>query len=165
MHSDPPAEEARTTGDIAGPGPAPSPFRPIRVQGLVEHGEHRGRLLGFPTANLYFADESALPPDGVYGGFARTVLPQDAFLGAAAISVGTNPTFGHQRRRLEAHVLDFDGDLYGQTLEVDIAFQIRAMLTFSGVDELVARIREDVARCSEQAALLTPFSDLDAPMP
>lgn len=164
MQSDPPAEGARPTAHAADPGPVSSPFRPVRVQGLVEHGEHRGRLLGFPTANLYFADESALPPDGVYGGFARAIRPRDAFLGAAAISVGTNPTFGHQRRRLEAHVLDFDGDLYGQTLEVDIAFQIRAMMTFSGVDELVAGIRQDVAQCSEQAALLTPFRDLDAPI-
>lgn len=121
------------------------------VTGVVEHGDHRGRALGFPTANLYLPEENQLPPDGVYGGLVRLVGKPSRLLGVAAISVGTNPTFGELRRRLEAHILDFDGDIYGEVLEVQICFFVRSMMTFASVDELLAAIHADVQACRRRA--------------
>jgi riboflavin kinase/FMN adenylyltransferase len=113
--------------------------RPHRVDGIVERGDERGRTLGFPTANLR--------TDGVYAGrvvrldeWGRTVGP----LGDAAISVGTNPTFEVRQRRVEAFVLDFDGDLYGDGLGVEFVHRLRGMERFDGVDALVAQMHDDV---------------------
>jgi len=131
----------------------------FRVSGIVEHGDHRGRTLGFPTANLYPEDESLLLRDGVYGGFARQGGQSGRLLGAAAISVGTNPTFGEHPRRLEAHIIDFDEDVYGQLLEVEILFRVRGILMFANVDELVKTMHEDIARCRERTAAVVPFAD------
>jgi riboflavin kinase/FMN adenylyltransferase len=131
----------------------------MRFSGVVEHGDHRGRALGFPTANLYFADESALPPDGVYGGFVRRADADRPLLGAAAISVGTNPTFGKHRRRLEAHILGFDDDIYGVPIDVEVAFHVRDMITFQSVDDLIDTMRNDAAQCAARAAQLAPFAD------
>ena len=81
------------------------------------HGDARGRELGVPTANLALAPGHVLPAQGVYTGVA--MLPDDAGLRRAAISVGTNPTFAGERElRIEAHLLDFDGDLYGRPLRL-----------------------------------------------
>ena len=131
----------------------------IRVVGVVEHGDHRGRTIGFPTANLYTEDEAALPADGVYAGFVRECSPAEHVLGASAISIGTNPTFGAHRRRLEAHILDFDADIYGRSIEVELLFWMRGMVTFAGVDELVARIHADVVEAGALTQGITPFID------
>ena len=125
--------------------------RPHRVDGVVERGDQRGRLLGFPTANLRTDAWTAIPADGVYGGRVwrldgdgRTVGPEP--LGTSAISVGSNPTFDVTKRRVEAHLLDFDDDLYGHSLGVEFTHRLRGMVKFDGVDALVAQMHEDVAQ-------------------
>ena len=123
--------------------------RPHRVDGVVERGDQRGRDLGFPTANLRTEPWAAVPADGVYAGrvvrldeWGRTL--DEPPLGIAAISVGTNPTFEVRQRRVEAYVLDFDGDLYGAALGVEFLARLRGMERFDAVDALVAQMRADV---------------------
>lgn len=120
--------------------------RPHRVEGTVVHGDHRGRELGYPTANLATTPHAAIPADGVYA--ARLVL--DPYAEAevslpAAVSVGTNPTFDGADRRVEAYVLDRDDlDLYGRHVALDFVARIRGQEKFDGVDALVARMAVDV---------------------
>src|SRR5688572_24115694 len=83
------------------------------LTGPVVGGEQRGRLIGFPTANIQVSETSTLPPDGIYAGLVRS-LEDPALCRAAAISVGSNPTFDGLTRTVEAHLLDFAGDLYGR---------------------------------------------------
>ena len=123
--------------------------RPHRVDGVVERGDERGRELGFPTANLRTDAWAAVPADGVYAGRAvrldewgRTM--PDNPLGVAAISVGTNPTFEVRQRRVEAYVLDFEGDLYGDALGIEFVERLRGMERFDSVDALVQQMRADV---------------------
>ena len=122
--------------------------RQPRVEGIVVHGDHRGRDLGFPTANLSTAAVDydglpAIPADGVYAGWL--VAPLGGRL-PTAVSVGTNPTFaGIRTRRVEAYVLDRDDlDLYGQRVAVDFVARLRGMEAFDDVGALVARMRADV---------------------
>lgn len=118
--------------------------RLYRLEGVVVHGDHRGRELGYPTANLEWADTPTLPADGVYAGWLDVADQRHP----AAISVGTNPTFGGRERRVESYVLDrADLDLYGAPVHVTFVDRIRGQLTFAGVDGLVARMGEDVAEC------------------
>ncbi|MBV9592324.1 MAG: bifunctional riboflavin kinase/FAD synthetase, partial [Actinobacteria bacterium] len=126
--------------------------RPHRLDGVVERGDQRGRELGFPTANLRFERYAAVPADGVYAGrvvrldeHGRTVGP----LGDAAISVGTNPTFQGQTRRVEAYILDFDQDLYGDQIGVEFVARLRGMIRFETVEALVAQMHEDVRAAAE----------------
>jgi riboflavin kinase/FMN adenylyltransferase len=114
--------------------------RPHRVRGTVASGAKRGRLLGFPTANLGSID-TQIPADGVYAGYA--VLDQCSH--PAAIHVGPNATFGEQARTVEVHLLDFTGDLYGSTLAVDFLSRLRGTVKFDGVEPLLAQIQADVA--------------------
>jgi riboflavin kinase/FMN adenylyltransferase len=132
-------------GDVA--AAAASLGRPYAVEGEVVEGDRRGRpLLGVPTANLAVPAGIAIPGDGVYAGHLTDgVDGADVEARPAAISVGTNPQFGTERR-VEAHVLDFDGDLYGHRVSVDFHHQLRGQATFPGVDELVAQIRADIAQ-------------------
>jgi riboflavin kinase/FMN adenylyltransferase len=123
--------------------------RPHRVDGIVERGDQRGRELGFPTANLRTDAWTAVPADGVYAGrvvrldeWGRTVPGPP--LGVAAISVGTNPTFEVRQRRVEAFVLDFDGDLYGDALGVEFVERLRGMEKFDRIDDLVTQMAKDV---------------------
>jgi riboflavin kinase/FMN adenylyltransferase len=136
-------------GDMAGAGRALG--RPHRVDGIVERGDQRGRELGFPTANLRTEAWTAVPADGVYAGRAvrldewgRTVPGPP--LGVAAISVGTNPTFEVRQRRVEAYVLDFDGDLYGDAIGLEFVERLRGMEKFDTVPALVEQMHADVAR-------------------
>ena len=89
--------------------------RPHRLEGVVVRGDQRGRELGFPTANLLSDRYAAVPADGVYAAWLVAPRATRAAL-AAAVSIGTNPTFSGRERRVEAYVLDFDGDLYGERL-------------------------------------------------
>jgi riboflavin kinase/FMN adenylyltransferase len=114
--------------------------RAYRVTGVVGHGAHRGRTIGFPTANLDRI-ETLLPGDGVYA--TRVETPRGRFAGAAHI--GPNATFGEEARKLEVHLLDFEGDLYGQTLSVDFVARLRGTETFSGVEALIEQMKKDVA--------------------
>jgi riboflavin kinase/FMN adenylyltransferase len=133
--------------------------RPHRVDGVVVRGDRRGRALGYPTANVETPPFTAVPADGVYAG--RLVL-RDARSGAsleshpAAISVGTNPTFQGSRRTVEAFVLDFDGDLYGDHVGVEFASRLRGMEAFPDVESLIAAMAKDVERT--RALLETPNS-------
>jgi riboflavin kinase/FMN adenylyltransferase len=115
--------------------------RPAEVEGIVVHGDHRGRALGFPTANLDVPPGLLIPPDGVYAGWTRDRL--------AAISIGTNPQFDGVERRVEAHLLDFDDDLYGQRLVVEIWAWLRGQMRFDSVEALVEQIGADVGRARE----------------
>ncbi|MEU8002966.1 bifunctional riboflavin kinase/FAD synthetase [Catellatospora sp. NPDC049111] len=116
--------------------------RPHRLEGVVVRGDQRGREIGFPTANLMVAKYAAVPADGVYAAWlvrGNERLP-------AAVSIGTNPTFAGQDRRVEAYVLDFSGDLYGERLALDFVSHLRPTLKFDGVEGLVEAIHDDVAR-------------------
>lgn len=127
--------------------------REHRVEGVVVHGAKRGRDLGYPTANVSAATHAAIPGDGVYAAWF-TVLPtgrepSGMVVGqryAAAVSVGTNPTFSGQNRTVEAYVLDVDADLYGQRVAVDFVSRIRGMEAYVDVDTLIAAIADDVDR-------------------
>ncbi|MGC5583970.1 bifunctional riboflavin kinase/FAD synthetase [Ornithinimicrobium sp. W1679] len=124
--------------------------RPHRVSGEVVHGHHRGRELGYPTANLSTDSEGLVPADGVYAGWLeRPSLPAehpDRRL-PAAISVGSNPTFGDVERTVEAYVLDRDDlDLYGETVAVDFARRLRGNDRFETVEGLLEQIAADVDR-------------------
>lgn len=117
--------------------------RPAEVEGIVVHGDHRGRELGFPTANLDVPPGLLIPPDGVYAGWTRDRL--------AAISIGTNPQFDGVERRVEAHLLDFDDDLYDQRLVVEIWSWLRGQRRFDSVGALIEQIGADVGRVRESA--------------
>lgn len=112
--------------------------RPPEVEGIVVHGDGRGRELGFPTANLDVPPGLLVPPDGVYAGWTRDRL--------AAISIGTNPQFDGVERRVEAHLLDFDDDLYDQRLVVEVWGWIRGQMRFDSVEALVEQIGADVVQ-------------------
>jgi len=123
--------------------------RPHRVDGVVVVGDRRGRALGYPTANVESPPFTAIPADGVYAGHLvlrdpRSGVSKERY--PAAISVGTNPTFEGSRRTVEAFVLDFDGDLYGEHVGVEFVSRLRAMAAFPDVDSLVAALDEDVVR-------------------
>jgi len=124
--------------------------RPHRLEGEVVHGDHRGRALGYPTANLALAPHAAVPADGVYAGL---LTDGDGPGQAAAISVGTNPTFDGTQRRVEAYVLDGVGlDLYGHHVGVDFVARLRGQLRFDSVPELVEQMARDVAATAALAA-------------
>jgi 3,4-dihydroxy 2-butanone 4-phosphate synthase/GTP cyclohydrolase II len=118
----------------------------LTVEGKVVHGDRRGRELGFPTANLELADgRESEPPDGVWAGRCQLA---DGKSFAAAISVGRRPTFYREvgSRLLEAHLLDFDGDLYGHQVVVHLDHWIRGQSAFSSTEELIEALKDDVAR-------------------
>jgi riboflavin kinase / FMN adenylyltransferase len=118
--------------------------RPHAVRGTVEPGDRRGRDLGFPTANLAVAPELCLPADGIYAG---TFAAADHVVRPAAISLGRRPTFYESAEvpLLEAYVLDFSGDLYGQPSEVAFVERLRGEERFDSIDALVAQMHRDVA--------------------
>ncbi|WP_239309943.1 MULTISPECIES: bifunctional riboflavin kinase/FAD synthetase [unclassified Frankia] len=114
--------------------------RDHRVEGIVVHGDARGRTIGYPTANLATTAYAAIPADGVYAGHA--VWPGKRY--PAAISIGSNPTFDGTERRVEAYLLDFDDDIYDAHLAFEFAERLRPTLRFDSVTDLVAQIAADV---------------------
>ncbi len=114
-----------------------------RLEGVVVRGDSRGREIGFPTANLLTPPHAAVPADGVY---AAWLVRRGHEPARAAVSIGTNPTFAGRERRVEAYVLDFDGDLYGERLALDFVARLREQRRYDGVAPLAAQIREDVAQ-------------------
>jgi riboflavin kinase/FMN adenylyltransferase len=135
--------------------------RPHRVVGTVVHGNHRGKALGYPTANLSADSLGLVPMEGVYAGWlTRLDLPEGARdrTMPAAISVGTNPTFEtHDRRTVEAYVLDRDDlDLYDERVMVEFTAHIRPTLKFDSVDDLLEAMGRDVERCRELLARIVP---------
>ena len=127
-------------GDVAAAATALG--RPHRLEGIVVRGDQRGRSLGYPTANLSTPRHAAIPADGVY---ACRFLHRGRDL-AAAVSIGTNPTFSGQERRVEAFVLDLDEDFYGERVALDFIARLRGMFRFDTPEQLVAQIGDDVAR-------------------
>jgi riboflavin kinase/FMN adenylyltransferase len=124
--------------------------RPHRLRGLVTHGAGRGAGLGFPTANLDEID-TLIPGDGVYAARAFLDGPGRARPEAhpTACHIGPNVTFGEQIRKVEGHLLDFHGDLYGRTIELDILQRLRPTRPFASLDDLLAQIKADVERTRE----------------
>ena len=112
---------------------------PYRIRGMVTHGAGRGAGIGFPTANLSAID-TLLPSNGVYAGVAVT----DDRQWPAAINLGPNPTFDEGAAKVEVHLIDFEGSLYGQALEVDFFARLRDIQPFNSVSELQCQLAQDV---------------------
>ena len=120
--------------------------RPHRIRGIVTHGAGRGAGIGVPTANLDEIDV-LIPAPGVYA--ARVIVPGEgpgspASAWPAACNIGPNPTFGEQQFKVEAHLIGYRGDLYGQLVEMDFLERLRPTRAFSGLDDLLAQIARDV---------------------
>jgi riboflavin kinase/FMN adenylyltransferase len=110
--------------------------RPVEVEGTVVTGDARGGTLGFPTANLDVRPELLVPANGIYAGAVGDTR--------AAVSIGTNPHYGGRERRVEAHLLDFSGDLYGQRLLVELWRRLRDEQAFESEEALIHQIGQDV---------------------
>ena len=115
------------------------------LTGQVVLGAQRGRLLGFPTANLAVASERATPADGVYACFAW--LDKKRY--RAVTNVGVRPSFAGAERTIEAHVLDFRGDLYGLDLKIEFVERLRPEKRFNDLDELIAQIQSDIEQATD----------------
>lgn len=116
--------------------------RPHVLDGTVVPGDGRGRAIGVPTANVAVSDRLRLPANGIYAGFVG--IDGEPARRPAATSVGVRPTFDGDTVTVEAHLLDFDGDLYGRRLAVSFTHRLRDEERFDTVDELVAAIRSDI---------------------
>jgi len=115
--------------------------RPAELEGTVVSGDQRGGTLGYPTANLAVDPALLVPSYGIYAGCARGVEGNDH---RAAISIGTNPHYGGEERRIEPHLLDFEGDLYGRRLVVELWERLRDEQVFTSEQELIDQIARDV---------------------
>jgi riboflavin kinase/FMN adenylyltransferase len=115
--------------------------KPYTLQGIVIKGFQRGRTIGVPTANLD-CEEQLLPAEGVYAGRCEVA----GVSRLAAISIGRLPTFGDDKLQIEVHLIDFSGDLYGQTLRVELIDWIRDQQKFPGIDALKQQLRSDIER-------------------
>lgn len=124
-------------------------LEPYRIEGDVVSGAQRGRTIGFPTANLGTVPV-LIPAMGVYAG---RVIGIDASPRAAAIHIGPNPTFGENEPKVEVHITNWTGTLYGQRLEVELLDRVRDVRNFVSVDELQKQLRLDVAQCVQQASV------------
>jgi riboflavin kinase/FMN adenylyltransferase len=133
--------------------------RAHRVRGTVAHGDKRGRTLGFPTANVEPQTE-LLPAAGVYAVTLERVADRTPLRGIA--NVGVRPTFGGDpRTRVEVHLFDWDGDLYGEEVLVSFAFRVRDERAFAGVEELKAQIDRDVQSVRARAAWPAPATSAE----
>jgi len=123
--------------------------RPHRLDGVVVHGEKRGREIGYPTANLGNIDGQTIPADGVYAGWLTVGIN----FWPAAISIGTNPTFeGERGRQVEAYALDQEGlELYDKSASIEFGWRLRPTLKFDGLEPLLAQMKIDC----DQARKLT----------
>jgi riboflavin kinase/FMN adenylyltransferase len=122
--------------------------RPFEARGTVVRGDQRGRLLGFPTANVEVWNRVCLPADGVYAGW---YLRADGTRHACAINIGRRPTFYEHADHslLEAHLLDFEGDLYGARARIRFVDFLRSERKFDGIEALIAQLRHDIAHARQ----------------
>jgi riboflavin kinase/FMN adenylyltransferase len=128
---------------------------PVIFSGIVQHGDHRGRLIGFPTANLRPDEHRLLPADGVYA--VRVHVPhgsesdsyQQSTVYNGVANIGIRPTFDEQERLVEAHLLDTTIDLYGKLITVEFITHLRGEQRFSGIDALKAQIQSDVQQARQ----------------
>lgn len=116
--------------------------RRYNLEGVIESGQRRGTGLGFPTANLGQV-VTVIPAEGVY---AARMLGR-----AAAVNIGPNPTFGEGTKKIEAHVIGFQGDLYGHTVSLEFISRLRDTRRFLSVDDLKEQLRRDVERAAQEA--------------
>ena len=123
--------------------------RPFSLQGEVVKGSHRGTELGFPTANLDIPENISLPADGVYA--ARVQLGAKSL--PAAVFIGRRPTFGGIERIVEAHIMDYTGNLYGRRLKTDIISRMRGELKFENIEALKSQIERDVTLIRQKLAV------------
>jgi riboflavin kinase/FMN adenylyltransferase len=128
--------------------------RPHRLVGEVVHGDHRGRELGYPTANMAVQDNVIIPADGVYSALMTAIEPvtNDKRIFPAAVSIGTNPTFEDvMERRVEAYAIGQENlDLYGQVITLDFIKAVRPMEKFAGITELLAAMASDISKATIQ---------------
>src|SRR5262249_14952675 len=117
-------------------------------EGKVVKGYERGKSIGIPTVNLDCGDQ-LIPADGVYVG--RSTIDGTRF--TAAVSIGNEPTFENAKWQIEAYLLDFDGDLYGRTIQLEIVDWIREQRKFRGIDALKEQIARDIEECRERAGI------------
>ena len=117
------------------------------MQGRVERGRQVGRTYGFPTLNLSVPEEKLLPPDGGYGGFV--VTPKGTY--QSIINIGSRPTFDVTERKLEAHLLDFSGDLYGAIVRVSLTSFLRPIERFSSKEMLKEQLQRDIRQVKSEA--------------
>jgi len=122
---------------------------PVIVSGLVVHGDHRGRLLGFPTANLASEPHKLLPANGIYAAYVGVNEPFDGYKYNGAISVGVRPQFDGQQRLVEAYLLDTQLDLYDQRIIVDFIARLRDEERFESIDALKAQMAADVEQARQ----------------
>ena len=113
-----------------------------RMSNVVVHGDKRGREIGFPTANLEPPDRKVIPGTGVYAAFASLLGQRHQ----AAVNVGVRPTFGGGELVVEAYLLDFNDDCYGETMTLEFVERLRPELKFAGVPELVEQMTDDVVK-------------------
>ncbi|MCC6568722.1 MAG: bifunctional riboflavin kinase/FAD synthetase [Anaerolineales bacterium] len=116
--------------------------RPYCLQGVVIRGDQRGRTIGFPTANIDYSVDKLIPPNGIYACWAY--LGNEKF--KAAVNIGINPTFTPDKRSInvEAYLLDFDREIYGEAMQLEFVSRLRDELKFDSVDALVTQITKDV---------------------
>jgi riboflavin kinase/FMN adenylyltransferase len=122
--------------------------RPYSIRGPVVHGDERGRTIGFPTANIGVTPDRALPAFGVYATWAHVADRRYA----SVTNIGLRPTFDGSHISVETYVLDFLGDLYDQTMRIELVQRLRPEQKFSGVDQIKAQIERDVAAARELLA-------------
>lgn len=113
---------------------------PFYIEGEVVHGEHRGHILGIPTANIYISDKYVMLPDGVYA--ALVYVGGKKYQGAA--NIGDNPTFNVKARRVEVNIFEFDKDIYGQTIKVCFLKKLRGEEKFSSAAKLIIQMNKDI---------------------
>ena len=112
---------------------------PFALQGKVVQGDRRGRVIGFPTANMLIPPQMAVPPDGVY----ITEVEWQGQLLPAMTNIGANPTFAHQYRRIETHILQWSGDMYDEDIVVRFRKRLRPEIRFDSKEELIEQMEED----------------------
>lgn len=128
--------------------------RRFSLNGQVEHGDSRGKTLGYPTANLIPEEEQALPADGVYAAYA--IVDEHRY--NSVLNIGVRPTFRGEHRLIEVHILDFNSNIYGQELTIELVDRLRDEMKFPGPEELKAQMSKDV----ELAKVLLERSGADS---
>ena len=118
--------------------------RPFRLCSKVVHGDERGRLLGFPTANLAIENHRVMLPNGIY--VVHVFFREKTYRGIA--NIGTNPTFDGVKRHIEVHILEFKQDIYDQLITIEFVQKIRDEEKFSSVDQLVKQIKLDIKQAT-----------------
>lgn len=117
---------------------------PYRLRGAVVRGDQRGRTIGFPTANLKYADEKLIPAGGIYA--CRATVRNGKY--RAAINIGTNPTFTPDKQTVsvEAYLLDFDADIYDEEMQLEFVLRLRDEMKYDSVEALIGQIHDDVEK-------------------